>query len=147
MAIINYNVVGTGSTTTVLSTELNSLATATDSGAGTAYDNTPSSSSLGFTNAIAEFNGTFGTNPTASTAAYLYILPSLDGTNYGDANSTAGQIAAVFPLRATTSAQRVERVIDLPPCKVKFLLRTDAGQTLASSGNTVIIRPFNYASN
>ena len=146
MATINYNVVAAGSATTVLSTELNSLATATDSSAGSAYDNTPSGTSLGYINAIVEFVGTWGTNPTAQSNAYLYMTASLDATNYSDVSSTSATLVGVFPLRAVTTAQTVTKVIDLLPCKVKFFLRTDAGQTLAASGNTVKIRGFNYAS-
>lgn len=146
--IINYNVVAAGSATSVLGAELNSLATATDSSAGTAYDNTPSTGTLGYMLAEVEFVGTFGTNPTAGTAAYLYAMPSLDDTNYGDANSTSAMLVTVFPLRATTSAQRVVRQdVPLPPGKVKYLLRTDAGQTLAASGNTVKIRPYDFQVN
>lgn len=146
MATINYNVVAAGSATTVLTTELNSLATATDSSASSAYDNTPSGTSLGYFNAIVEFVGTWGTNPTAQSNAYLYMTASLDATNFSDVSSTSSTLVATFPLRAVTSAQTVARVIDLLPCKVKFFVRTDAGQTLAASSNTVKIRPFNYAS-
>lgn len=133
-----------GTITSVLTTELNSLATATDSSAGTAFDNTPTTSDKGFLGGELELVVTFGTNPTAGSAAYAYIVSAPDGTNYGDANSTAARLVATFPLRATTSAQRLTRYISadsLPCCNIKFLLRTDAGQTTASSGNTLKFLP------
>lgn len=145
MATINFNV---GTNTAVLGSELNSLATATDSSAGTEYNNTPSGSSAGFTNAVAELVIDFTTSATAGTAAYLYEITAPDGTNYADANSTSARLVAVFPLRNISTAQRpAPRIIDLPPCKIKYLLRTDASATTESSGNTVKILPFNFASN
>lgn len=133
-----------GTNTSLLTTELNSLTSGTDSSAGTAFDNTPSTTDKGFLGGELELVVTFGTNPTASTAAYVYMIAQPDGTNYGDANSTAARLVAVFPLRATTSAQRLSRYISadsLPCCNVKFFLRTDAGQTTASSGNTLKFLP------
>ncbi len=133
-----------GTNTAVLGTELNSLATATDSSAGTAFDNTPSTTDKGFLGGELELVVTFGTNPTAGSLAYAYMIAAPDGTNYGDANSTAARFVAAFPLRATTSAQRLSRWIgaeSLPGCNIKFFLRTDAGQTTASSGNTLKFLP------
>lgn len=133
-----------GTITSLLTTELNSLATATDSSAGTAFDNTPSTTDKGFLGGELELVVTFGTNPTAGSAAYVYMIAAPDGTNYGDANSTAARLVAVFPLRATTSAQRLSRYISadsMPCCNLKFLLRTDAGQTMAASGNTLKFLP------
>lgn len=133
-----------GTNTSLLTTELNSLATATDSAAGTAFDNSPSTTDKGFLGGELELVVTFGTNPTAGTAAYVYMVAQPDGTNYGDANSTAARIVATLPLRATTSAQRLSRYITadaLPCCNIKFFLRTDAGQTTASSGNTLKFLP------
>jgi hypothetical protein len=146
MATINYNAVAAGSATTVLSTELNSLGTGTDSSASSAYDNTPSGTSLGYINAIVEFSGTFAANPATQSSGYLYMTASLDATNFSDVSSTSATLVATFPLRAVTTLQVVTKVIDILPCKVKFFFRDDAGSSLTSSGHTVKIRPFNYAS-
>lgn len=146
-AIVNWNVVAAGSETTVLSTEMNSLASGTDSAAGTAYDNTPSTSSLGYTHAIVEFAGTFAATPTDKTSVYLYMLMSLDGTNYPDASSTSALPVTSFTVRNTASAQRVVRTIELPPCKVKFMIKHDAVTALTSSGHTVKIRGANQQIN
>lgn len=139
--IINWNAVADGSITSVLTTELNSLATATDSSAGSAFDNRPSGSSLGFKKGFAQASLTFPTNPTAGSAAYLYAVRAIDGTNYGTVNSASAKLVAVFPLRATTSAQVIDADIDnVPPTLLKFFAKTDAGQTLAASGNTIKIK-------
>ncbi len=133
-----------GTNTSVLTTELNSLNTATDSSAGTAFDNTPSTTDKGFLGGELELYVTFGSNPATGSAAYVYVIAAPDGTNYGDANSTAARIVATLPLRATTSPQRVSRSIgaeSLPGCNIKFLLRTDASATTASSGNTLKFLP------
>lgn len=133
-----------GTNTTILTTELNSLATATDSAASSAFDNTPTTTDKGFLGGEMELVVTFGTNPTAGTNAYIYMVAAPDGTNYGDANSTAARIVATIALRATTSAQRESRYVtaeNLPGCNLKFFVRTDAGQTMASSGNTLKFLP------
>jgi len=133
-----------GTNTALLGSELNSLATATDSAAGTVFNNTPSTTDNGFLGGEMELYITFGTNPTAGSAAYVYMVAAPDGTNYGDANSTAARIVATLPLRATTSAQRLSRYVSaeaLPCCNLKFFVRTDAGQTAASSGNTLKFLP------
>ena len=140
--VLNFDAVADGSITTVLSTEMNSLATATDSSAGSAYDNRPSTSTGGYFMGQAQASLTFGTNPTAGSQAYLYGIFSVDGTNYAAANSTSARLLTTFPLRATTSAQTIDGVCEfaVPPSLIKFLVRTDAGQTLAASGNTIKVK-------
>lgn len=139
------------SISTVLSTELNSLANAA-AALGTEYDN---SSNL-YLWATFELNVTFGSSPTAGNTVDLYIIPAPDGTNYDD-NTTGASGAAPstsyvggFPLRAVTSAQKVPlgvvRRIDLPPTKFKVFVVNGSGQAFPASGSTVKMIPYRYQS-
>lgn len=86
----------------------------------------------------------------------VYIVPTLDGTNYpdwsGNATTDAPEQAhyyvAFLPLKASTSAKRVlspaGAPIELPQGKFKWALRSRANVTLASSGNTLSWRPLTY---
>lgn len=86
----------------------------------------------------------------------VYIVPTVDGTNYPDwsGNATADApeqnhyFAAFLPLKAATAARRVvsssQVAIELPQGKFKFGMRSRANVTLASSGNTLYYRPKSY---
>lgn len=122
----------------VLTTEMNSLAAAGLTAKGSAYDNTADLRQHFW----AEFSGSFGSSPVAGQALVLYALRAMDGTNYedGDASTTppATAIVATFPVRASTSAQRIASTrFELPPCPVKFVLYNGTSQALSASGNTV----------
>lgn len=78
----------------------------------------------------------------------LYILESLDGTNYedGDASTTptSQALLATVPFRNATAAQiHSVRGIVLPPASFKILLINNTGVTLASSGNTLKMMRYN----
>lgn len=134
-----------------LTTELNSLASATRSAASASIDNTPATGG-NYELMDVELNVTYGTNPSAGGYVALYLLPSLDGTNFADgAAATAPQKAlliGVFELRASTSAQRLALTrIPLPPRKFELLVDNQAGQAMAASGNTVKYSRFNEVGN
>lgn len=86
----------------------------------------------------------------------VYIVPTVDGTNYPDwsGNATtdapeqAHYFVAFLPLKASTSAKRVvsssQSEIELPQGKFKFGLRNRGNVTLASSGNTLYWRPKSF---
>ena len=86
----------------------------------------------------------------------VYIVPTIDGTNYpdwsGNATTDAPEQAHYFavwlPLKASTAARRVASSSDdgipLPQGKFKFGIRSRANVTLASSGNTLTWRPKSY---
>lgn len=121
-----------------LTTELNALANATRCAPSAAIDN---SSGL-YLYMDAELNVTYGTNPSTGGYCGLYLLPSLDGTNYADGDaSTVPQkalLVGVFELRASTSAQRLELTrIPIPPRKFKLLVDNQAGQAMGATGNTL----------
>jgi hypothetical protein len=133
-----------GSQTNLLTTELNSLAN-NGTALGSAYDNTVGQTGDGYTLCDVELVVTYGSAPTANTGVTLWMLATQDGTNYedGDNSTTPARLPeCVFPLRAVTSAQRIIRRIWLPWGKFKPLVKNDGtGQAMASSGNTVKIRP------
>jgi len=93
----------------------------------------------------AELLVTFGTNPTANTSFCAWLLREIDGTNYEDGGTSVTPTRPpdlIFTVRAVTTAQRLISVCDLPPGTFKVLLRNDGtGQSIASSGNTLKIRP------
>lgn len=88
----------------------------------------------------------------------VYIVPTVDGTNYPDwtGNSTAdapGQsrhYATFLPVSGSTSAKRTvssaQEDIALPQGKFKFGLRNRGNVTLAGSSNTLYWRPKSYDS-
>lgn len=92
----------------------------------------------------------------ADSGVEVYIVPTIDGTNYPDwtGNSTSDAPEQVhyyttfLPLKAATAAKRVasptQSEIQLPPGKFKFGLRSRANVTLAASGNTLSYRPKSY---
>jgi hypothetical protein len=133
-----------GSQTSLLTTELNSLAN-NGTAIGSAYDNTVGQTGDGYTRCDVELVVTYGSAPTANTGVTFWLLGTQDGTNYedGDNSTTPGRLPeCVFPLRAVTSAQRIIRRIWLPWGKFKPLVKNDGtGQAMAASGNTVKIRP------
>lgn len=89
----------------------------------------------------------------ADSAINVYIVPTLDGTNYptwsGNATTDAPENEIYFsvqlPLKAATQAQRVvsnaEQPARLPNGKFKFGIRSRANVSLAASGNTLSWRP------
>lgn len=138
-----------GSITSIMTTELNSLA---DNAAaiGAEFDNSTGLWLFG----LFELNVTFGTGPTAGSTVDLYIIPAPDGTNYDDAVTGASGSAPStsyvggFPLRNVTSAQKVPigvaRRIELPPVKFKAFVINRSGQSFPSSGSTVKLVPYGY---
>lgn len=132
-----------GTATSVLTTELNSLANNTNVlGSAIAL----STGEPGYRFCEVELVVTYGSAPTANTACCVWFLREIDGTNYEDGGSSVTPTRppdVVFSLRAVTTAQRVIAVADLPPGTFKALLRNDGtGQAMASSGNTLKLRPF-----
>lgn len=139
--------------TTVLSTELNSLAN-NAAALGTEYDNSANQYLFG----LFELSATFGSAPTAGNTVDLYIIPAPDGTNYDDAvtgasgSAPATAYAGGFPLRAVTTAQKVPLglgaagYVQLPPTKFKAFVVNKSGVAFPASGSTVKMVPFRYQS-
>ncbi len=131
-----------GSQTTVLNTSATLANNALV--ASSAYDNTPGQTGDGYTEADLELAVTFGTAPTAGTAASIWFLRSQDGTNYEDGSSSVTPARSpdlVIPVNASTSAQRIIRAAVLPPGKITVLLKNDGTGQSMSSGWTLKLRP------
>lgn len=122
----------------ILTTELNSLATATNTAASSVIDNTAA------LDLYADFELVLAAQGTARSAGAiiaLYATYSLDGTNYADVSEATAELVAVFSLDASTTARRiVSRDVPISPGKVKFFARNSTGQTLAATVNTISYR-------
>ncbi len=131
-----------GSAVTVLSTGLNSLANIAQAITASPIN---LSGEAGFRQCEAELLVTFGTNPTANTSFCAWLLKEIDGTNYEDGGASVTPTRVpdlIFTVRAVTTAQRIIAECDLPPGNFHVLIRNDGtGQAIASSGNTLKIRP------
>lgn len=132
-----------GTLTTVADTELNSLANGSRA-TGKEFDNTGAAPY-----ALADFElaVTFGSNATAGNVIKMWLVPTIDGTNYVDgagtpANAADAQYAGAFVCRATT-AHRLS-LGDVPiPSGVKFKPMLDDGSGVAfpASGSTLKMLP------
>ncbi len=133
-----------GSATTLLSTGLNSLAN-NSLALSAAFDNTQGQTGDGYMLCDLELTVTYGTAPTANTACAVWFLAALDGTTYetGGTSTTPSRMPdVVFPLSAVTTQQIITRRVWLPWGLFKALLKNDGtGQAMASSGNTLKIKP------
>lgn len=136
------------SQTTVMSTELNSLANNALAVGGTPFDNTAGQTGDGSVLCDVELVVTFGTGPNATSGLSIWFLGTQDGTNYEDGSSSvapARNADLFIPVRSVTTAQRIMRRAVLPPGKFEVLAKNDGtGQSMASSGNTIKIRPSTY---
>lgn len=132
---------------TVLTTELDSLADGAYSAPGPVLDNSANKDVW----AIAELVVDFVSGPVLGSVVQLYAVISRDGTNYEQGGATAGGIAppetalvATFQLDDTTAAQRVmSNLFKLRgPFKHKFIARDRSGQSFPASGSTISVSTF-----
>jgi hypothetical protein len=122
-----------------LTTELNSIANAAISAASSAIDN---SSALDLYDDLTFTIATQGGARTAGATVSVLMVQALDGTNYDDVQVTCGQVVAVFPLDAATTARQVSvRDVPIPPGLFKYFVLNSTGQAFASSGNILERRP------
>jgi hypothetical protein len=122
-----------------LTTELNALANAGFSAAGTAIDNATNLDEWAQCEIILS-----SLTPTAGATLTLYMVCSLDGTNYEDAPSSTNpgthMAVATVALNAVVGAKRlVTPQFQIPPCKFKLVLQNNANVALGATGNTVTI--------
>lgn len=132
-----------GTNTSILTTELNSLANNTG-----AISSAITFSETDYLMGLWELVVTFGVAPSANTGVSVWILAAPDGTNYEDGSSSVFPQRSpdiVLPCRAITTAQRIIKMGPLLPGTTKFLLKNDGtGQTMAASGNTLKIQPITF---
>lgn len=147
MAATTANLIAQGTLTTLLSTELNSLASGGFSSLGSANNNVF---------ATANFNGYFLADVMLNLAAYtgtptagayfgVWFIPAIDGSVYDNSGSTiAIGPDAMIPVDALASGpfQRTVRNIWVPCGEFKTLAQSvGMGIATAASGNTIKIRP------
>lgn len=144
MASVKWEI---GSSATVLTTELNSMANNAKV-ISSGLDNT---SGLYLFDDVEWAHASTGFTPTAGAVIELYIIRGyVDGTsNYEDGDAStdppASNLVGVFNIRATTSAQRhILRQIPIPPSLFKYLVINKTGGTLPSSSNTLKRVPYRY---
>jgi hypothetical protein len=138
---------GAGLTTVLSGATLNALGSATMSAASSTYAN---QTNLDLYCDIEVFLDTL--SPGAGAYVAIYILESVDGTNFpaqsaADLRLTSTQLLCVIPVGTTASTtQRVTaRNIIIPPAAVQFKLDNQTGVALASTNNsTVKILPYSY---
>lgn len=136
------------SATTLLTTELNSLASGSGSSASSAIDLTASGWQLGDLELyIASSSLAF----TAASYVDVYFLTSSDGNNYPKYTSGASWklaqnywAARIWIHPATLSSEAIYesvREVRIPSAKFKVVLVSTAGVTLPASGNTLKLYP------
>jgi hypothetical protein len=135
-----------GTTDTLLSTELNSLANNTNA----IKSSSVTLSTESYVLADVELRVQFGGTPTANTAISVWFLREIDGTNYEDGSGSitpARNPDVVIPVRATSNAQRIIKSCVLPSGTFIPLVRNDGtGQAFSSSGNTLKVKPITLQS-
>lgn len=128
----------------LLTTQLNSLASNAFSAKGTVIDNTH-----GPVYGHVELKVAFATAPTGPLLLPLYLIPVLDGSNAGWGGDTEGEppaecMVGYFQARALTTPHYcpLKTPVLLPNSKFAAVLGNLASQALASSGNVVRIFTF-----
>ncbi len=147
-----------GTTLTLLSTELNSLATSATLAAGAIssvggtsglFNNTAAGGSLGgyafgrYELVLAAPGGTL----TVNTAANVWFLGTVDGTNYEDGSASvipARRPDLVIPVRAASTAQRIAVIAPLFPANCFVVLSHNTGQAWGATLNTLKVSPITW---
>ena len=144
-----------GSVVTLMTTELNTLASSatlaagaisTQGGTSGLFNNTAGGGGLGgytlgrFELELAAPAGAL----TAGTAAYIWFLSQVDGTNYEDGSNSiipARRPDLIIPVRAVSITQRNAVVGYLPPGNWYVLLAQNTGQNWGGTNNTLKVMP------
>lgn len=152
MAATTANLIAQGTLTTLLSTELNSLASGGFSSLGAANNNVFATSNFnGYFLAdlmlnLAAYTGT----PTAGAYFGVWFIPAIDGSVYDNSGSTISVGPnAIIPVDALASGpyQRTVSNIWVPCGEFKTLAQSvGMGIAAAASGNTIKIRPVSLQS-
>jgi hypothetical protein len=136
---------------TALDTQLNTLADNTWSSLSNEIDNSVN----GYMFADLELYLAAFAAQGADAAVEVYLVPSVDGTNYpafietgtADAQENNQYFVGSFTIEQSGGVFRAAlRGIELPPGKFKLGVRNRANDAFAASGNTLKWRPWQYAS-
>lgn len=129
----------------ILTTDLNSLADVTNSALSSAIDAVIADTSN--RQPLALFTLTVAAQGAARSSGAkvkLFIVPAADGTNYDATNETTAIPGCTFNLDAATTARQCSQFhVAIPPCPFKVFLRNETGQAFAASGN--ILEYFVYS--
>jgi hypothetical protein len=136
------------SVTTHMTTDLDSIADDANSAASSAIDNTTALRLFEDLEFLLKDNGT--NSPTAGGVIEVYLLASVDGTNYPDGSTSidpaANTFVGVFNTRVVSTDQRmVLRGISLPALKYKYLIINKTGMAFTTA-NTLKGVSYGYAS-
>jgi len=139
----NYTARATAAT--VLTTELNSLTSGSVCTLSSAQDNDTAGTRDLYVQ-VEIYLAAQGTNRAAGAYVAIYLIPELDGTNFGNATDECldNYFVGSASLDDAALAARyliIDRV-RLPVGDFKVALKNGTGQTLASSNNTVKLRNY-----
>lgn len=133
---------GTSGLSTLLGTELNALAN--DAAATSAAVANQTNLEL-----FADFElvATFATAPTADKTCDLYLIRSVDNTNYEDASATRppanGYVGSFVLDNVGTQQRKILPNVQLPPESFKVLLVNKSGYAMTASGHTLRMNTYN----
>ena len=90
---------------------------------------------------------TFAATPSANATLEVYLIPSIDGSNYTDGSDSVDppstSLVGIFPIRAVTSVQRLSiRGIQLPPGLFKYVVWNKTGVSSSGTSNTLKRRSY-----
>jgi hypothetical protein len=134
--------------TSILTTELNALASGTGKAISAAVDN---SANLDLFDDL-QLSVTFAVAPTVGSVVEVYVLPSIDGgTDYADGSTSilpqSGLYVGGFAVRAVTTAQKmVLRGVALPPGQFKYFVQNTTNQAFPATGSTLERNPYQLQS-
>jgi hypothetical protein len=128
----------TQSIASALTTELDALANAGTSSASGAIDNT---TNLDLFMDLELHVAAQGSARATGASVEVYMVMTLDATNYGDAIRSTAELVAVFSLDAATTARYVHRRdIPIPPANFKLFVYNNTGQALAATSSALKYR-------
>lgn len=133
-----------GSLSTVLSTDLNSLASGGISNASAEVSN---GTDRNIRAVVELYVAAPGVTRTAAAAVAICAVPTADGTNYPDAvtDTMANYVVATLQLDASTTARRVVAWdVPVPPTAFKWRVFNLSGSAMASSGNELKVAYYNF---
>jgi hypothetical protein len=144
MGVIKWG--GPTSPANLLTTELNSLAD--DTGVVSANVSNDDAAELYLYADFALNLATQGGAREAGAVCELYLVPTLDGSNYSygatNLKPAGALLVANFQLDAATTARLViARQIPLPPFDFKIVIFNVTGQAFAASGNILSYSRYN----
>lgn len=134
-----------GSAATVLDTGLNSLA----NGAGALSAAIDNDADLNLYIDIEVYVSGYGASINKGVKfADVYLVPTLDGTNYADTDSNIPQARYLVgsvtkgTANGTGATREIVTGVPLPPRDYKIAVVNTSGQAWAATSNTVKVRPY-----